>query len=87
MDYFLSLVFFCLLIFYCFSSDFAGVLGVLVCMLYGLMAGLLSVPAFPVVGFIVIWVGVSPLPICQSHCPNCDAFVERKFRILLSCDQ
>ena len=38
-------------------------LGVVVCMVYGLMAGLWSVPAFPVVGFILIWVGVSPLPI------------------------
>ena len=38
-------------------------------MLYRLVAGLLSVPAFPVVGFVLIWVGVSPLAICQSHCP------------------
>ena len=30
-------------------------------MVYGLMAGLLSVPAFPVVGFVLIWVGLSPL--------------------------
>ena len=30
-------------------------------MVYGLMAGLLSVPAFPVVGIVLIWVGLSPL--------------------------
>ena len=34
-------------------------------MLYRLVAGLLSVPAFPVVGFVLIWVGVSPLAICS----------------------
>ena len=65
LDYFYLLYFFIYLIFCCFSSDFAGVLGVGVCKLvYGFMAGLRSVPAFPVVGFVLICDGVSPLPFC-----------------------
>ena len=37
-------------------------------MVHGLMAGLRSVPAFPVVGFVLIWVGVSPTAICRCRC-------------------
>ena len=37
-------------------------------MVYGLMAGLWSVPAFPVVGFAFLCVWVLSLPICQLHC-------------------
>ena len=55
--------------FYFFSSDFASMLGVVVCTVYGLMAGLRSVQAFPVVDFVPILVGLSPLPICPTHCP------------------
>lgn len=44
-------------------------LGVVVCTVYGLMAGLRSVQAFPVVDFVPILVGLSPLPICPTHCP------------------
>ena len=54
---------------YFFSSDFASMLGVVVCTVYGLMAGLRSVQAFPVVDFVPILVGLSPLPICLTHCP------------------
>ena len=43
-------------------------LGVVVCTVYGLMAGLRSVQAFPVVDFVPILVGLSPLPICPTHC-------------------
>ena len=39
-----------------------------VCVVYRLMAGLQSVPAFPVVDFVLIWVGFSPLAICWSLC-------------------
>ena len=55
--------------FYFFSSDFASMLGVVVCTVYGLMAGLRSVQAFPVVDFVPILVGLSPLRICPTHCP------------------
>ena len=44
-------------------------LGVVVCTVYGLMAGLRSVPDFPVVDFVPILVGLSPLPNCPTHCP------------------
>ena len=53
----MSCIFLIYLIFYWFSSDFASVLGVGVCMVF----------AGSVVGFVPIWVGVSP--ICQSLCP------------------
>ena len=43
-------------------------LGVVICTVYGLMAGLRSVQAFPVVDFVPILVGLSPLPICLTHC-------------------
>ena len=48
-------------------------------MVYRLMAGLQSVPAFPLVGFFIILVVVSPQAICQSHCPyvHCDVVVGR----------
>ena len=55
--------------FYFLSSDFASMLGVVVCTVYGLMAGLRSVQAFRVVDFVPILVGLSPLPICPTHCP------------------
>ena len=42
---------------------------------FGLMAGLLSVPAFPVVGFVLIWVGVSPLAICSVPLPLCSIII------------
>ena len=60
-----------------FSSDFASMLGVVVCTVYGLMAGLRSVQAFPVVDFVPILVGLSPLPICPTYNNYCDAVVER----------
>ena len=66
-EYFFVLYFY-LLNFFVFSIDFACMCAG-VCVLYRLVAGLLSVPVFPVVGFVLIWVGVSPLAICQSHCP------------------
>ena len=53
----MSCIFLIYLIFYWFSSDFASVLGVGVSMVF----------AGSVVGFVPIWVGVSPF--CQSLCP------------------
>ena len=59
-EYYFVLYFIYLLIFFVFSFDFAD-----------FMAGLWSVPAFTLVGFVLICVGVSPLAkFCWSHCPH-----------------
>ena len=42
---------------------------------YGLMTELQSVPAFPVVGFVLIWVGVSPLANLSLSLPLCSIIV------------
>ena len=60
-----------LLNFFSFSFDFACVLEF--CVGYGLM--LQSVPAFPVVGFVLIWVGVSPLVNLSLLLPLCSIIV------------
>ena len=44
-------------------------------MVHGLMTELQSVPAFPVVGFVLIWVGVSPLAICSVPLPLCSIII------------